>query len=138
MSGGYIKEVGVIQVAYYKRYNLRANMDTQIKKWLKIGTNLAYSDYSNNGIISGTGSNRAGVILSVINTPTYAPIWDPDHPGQYYNNFYGAQVTTPVENMSRTADDQNSNNRLIGTFNAEATILPGLTFQIFHIPGQTL
>jgi TonB-dependent starch-binding outer membrane protein SusC len=128
-SGGYIKEVGVIQVAYYQRFNLRANVDAQIKKWLKIGVNLAYSDYSNNGIISGTGSNRAGVILSVINTPTYAPIWDPDHPDQYYNNFYGAQVTTPVENMSRTADDNSLNNHLIGTFNAEATILPSLIFR---------
>jgi TonB-dependent starch-binding outer membrane protein SusC len=129
VSGGYIKEVGVIEVAYYQRYNLRANLDTQIKNWLKLSTNLAYSDYSNNGIISGEGSNRAGVILSVINTPTYAPIWDPDHPGQYYNNFYGAQVTSPVENMSRTADDVNLNNRLIGTISGDATILKGLTFK---------
>jgi TonB-dependent starch-binding outer membrane protein SusC len=129
VSGGYIKEVGVIEVAYYQRYNLRANLDTQIKNWLKLSTNLAYSDYSNNGIISGEGSNRAGVILSVINTPTYAPIWDPDHPGQYYNNFYGAQVTSPVENMSRTADDVNSNNRLIGTISGDATLLKGLTFK---------
>jgi TonB-dependent starch-binding outer membrane protein SusC len=129
ISGGYIKEIGVIKVAYYQRYNLRANVDAQIKKWLKVGINLGYSDYSNNGIISGTGSNRAGVILSVINTPTYAPIWDPNNPGQYYNNFYGAQVTTPVENMSRTADDKNLNNRLFGSFNADATILPGLVFR---------
>jgi len=129
VSGGYIKEIGVIEVAYYQRYNLRANIENQIKDWLKISTNFAYSDYANNGIISGTGSNRAGVILSVINTPTYAPIWDPDNPGQYYNNFYGAQVTSPAENMSRTADDVNSNNRLIGTFGADATILPSLKFR---------
>jgi TonB-linked SusC/RagA family outer membrane protein len=129
VSGGYIQEVGVIKVAYYKRYNLRANLDTQIKDWLKLSTNLAYSDYSNNGIISGQGSNRAGVILSVINSPTYAPIWDPDHPGQYYNNFYGAQVTSPVENMSRTEDDVNSNNRLIGTVSADAKIIKDLTFK---------
>jgi TonB-dependent starch-binding outer membrane protein SusC len=129
LSGGYIKEVGVIQVAYYQRYNIRANIETEIKDWLRIGTNIAYSDYAYNGIISGAGSNRAGVILSVINTPTYAPIWDPVNPGQYYNNFYGAQVTTPVENMSRTADNVNSNNRLIGTFDADATILKGLTFR---------
>jgi TonB-dependent starch-binding outer membrane protein SusC len=129
VSGGYIKEVGVIKVAYYDRYNFRANFDNQIKDWLKLSTNLAYSDYANNGIISGTGSNRAGVILSVINTPTYAPIWDPDHPGQYYNNFYGAQVTSPAENMSRTADDVNSNNRLLGTVSADAKILPWLNFK---------
>jgi TonB-dependent starch-binding outer membrane protein SusC len=129
ISGGYTDEVGIIKVAYFKRYNFKANFENQIRSWFKTSTNLAYSDYSNNGIISGTGSNRAGVILSVINTPTYAPIWDPNHPGQYYNNFYGAQVTTPVENMSRTANNKNSNNRFIGSVNGEITILPELKFK---------
>jgi len=129
VSGGQIKEVGVIKVAYYNRYNLRANLENQIRSWFKLNTNIAYSDYSNNGIISGTGSNRAGVILSVINTPTYAPIWDPDNPGQYYTNFYGAQVTSPAENMSRTADNRNSFNRLIGSFTGEITFLPSLKYK---------
>ncbi len=129
ISGGMINEAGIINVAYFKRYNLRASIEDQIRPWLKVGSNVAYSDYSNNGIISGTGSNRAGVILSVINTPTYAPIWDPEHPGQYYDNFYGAQVTTPLENMSRTADDRNANNRLIGSINAEATMFHDLKYR---------
>ncbi len=128
ISGGMINEAGIINVAYFKRYNLRATIDDQIRPWLKVGTNLAYSDYTNNGIISGTGSNRAGVILSVINTPTYAPIWDPNNPGQYYNNFYGAQVTTPVENMSRTEDDKNANNRLIGSINADVDFLKSFRY----------
>jgi TonB-dependent starch-binding outer membrane protein SusC len=129
VAGGYIKEVGVIKVAYYDRYNLRANFENQIRSWFKLNSNIAYSDYANNGIISGTGSNRAGVILSVINTPTYAPIWDKDHPGQYYNNFYGAQVTSPAENMSRTADNKTSNNRLIGSFSGEITFFPALKYK---------
>lgn len=119
VSGGMTNESGVIPVAYYKRYNLRANIDNQIRSWLKINTNLAYSDYSNNGIISGTGANRAGVILSVINTPTYAPIWDEANPTQYYNNFYGAQVTHPVENMSRTEDNKSNSNRFVGSVGSE-------------------
>ncbi len=129
VSGGMIDEVGIIDVAYYKRYNLRANFEDQVLPWFKFSSNIAYSDYSNNGIISGTGSNRAGVILSVINTPTYAPIWDPDNPGQYYNNFYGAQVTTPSENMSRTEDNRNSNNRLVGSLSGELTLSPALKYQ---------
>ncbi|HQH40779.1 MAG TPA: TonB-dependent receptor [Bacteroidales bacterium] len=129
ISGGMIDELGIINVAYYKRYNLRANFENQIRKWLKIGSNIAYSDYSSNGIISGTGSNRAGVVLSVINTPKYAPIWDPDHPGQYYNNFYGAQVTSPVENMSRTADDKNKNNRLVASIDGEISFSSALKYR---------
>jgi TonB-linked SusC/RagA family outer membrane protein len=129
VSGGMIRESGIINVAYYKRYNLRANFEDQIRSWFKIISNIAYSDYTNNGIISGTGSNRAGVILSVINTPTYAPIWDPNNPGQYYNNFYGAQVTHPVENMSRTKENMNSNNRLVGSLAGELTLFKDLKYR---------
>ena len=129
LSGGYTEEKGVLNVAYYKRYNIRANLENQIKDWLKVNTNIAYSDYSGNGIISGTGANRAGVVLSVINTPTYAPIWDPENPGQYYNNFYGANLTHPIENLSRTEDNRYYNNRILGSFSAEVDILPGLTFK---------
>ena len=129
VSGGYTNESGVIPVAYYKRYNFRATLENQIRSWFKLNTNLAYSDYTDNGIISGTGSNRAGVILSVINTPTYAPIWDPANPKQYYANFYGAQVTSPVENMSRTANNQTNNNRLVGSASGEITFSPDLKFK---------
>jgi TonB-linked SusC/RagA family outer membrane protein len=129
LSGGMNRESGIIPVAYYKRYNLRANFEDQILPWFKVNSNIAYSNYTNNGIISGTGSNRAGVILSVINTPTYAPIWDPNNPGQYYNNFYGAQVTSPVENMSRTEDDENENNRLVGSVSGEMTFFKDLVYR---------
>ncbi|HQI44031.1 MAG TPA: SusC/RagA family TonB-linked outer membrane protein, partial [Dysgonamonadaceae bacterium] len=129
ISGGYTNEKGVLNVSYFKRYNFRANIENQVRDWLNIGANIAYSDYSNNGIISGTGANRAGVVLSVINTPTYAPIWDPKNPGQYYNDFYGANITHPLENLSRTEDNKTKNNRLLGSFNAEFTFLPNLKFK---------
>jgi len=126
VSGGLTNESGVIPVAYYKRYNLRANLENQIRSWFKLNTNLAYSDYTNNGIISGTGANRAGLILSVINTPTYAPIWNPAIPTQYYDNFYGAQVTHPVENMSRSENNKSNNNRFVGSTSGEITFSPAL------------
>jgi len=129
ISGGLIRESGIIPVAYYKRYNLRANFEDQLLPWFKVSTNIAYSDYTNNGIISGWGSNRGGVVLSVINTPTYAPIWDPNNPKQYYNNFYGAQVTSPVENMSRTANDMNANNRILGSLAGELTLFKDLKYR---------
>jgi TonB-dependent starch-binding outer membrane protein SusC len=129
VSGGYSNESGVIPVAYFKRYNFRVNLENQIKSWLKLSTNLSYSDFSNNGIISGTGSNRAGVILSVINTPTYAPIWNPAIPNQYYDNFYGAQTTSPVENMSRTANNKSNNNRFIGSIAGEISFTNDLKYK---------
>ncbi|NDV83985.1 TonB-dependent receptor [Bacteroides sp. 51] len=129
VSGGYTEDDGIIKVAFYKRYNFRANLENQIRKWLKMNVGASYSDYSSNGIISGTGSNRAGVVLSVINTPTYAKIWDDENPGQYYNNFYGANLTHPVSNMSRSADNKTKNNRLLGNISGEVTLTPDLKFK---------
>ncbi len=126
LSGGYTSEDGIIKVAFFKRYNFRANIENQLRKWLKIGANITYSDYSSNGIISGTGSNRGGVVLAVINTPTYAPVWDEDNPDQYNTNFYGVNITSPAENMARSENNKAKNNRLISSGSAEITFLPTL------------
>ncbi len=126
LSAGYTGEKGIIKVAYFERFNFRSNIENQIRPWLKVGANVSYSDYKNNGIVSGQGANRAGVVLSVINTPTYAPIWKEDKPEEYYEQFYGANLTSPVENMSRTADNKTTNNRLISTGSAEITFQPNL------------
>lgn len=129
LSGGYTQEEGIINVAFFERYNFKANIDNQIKPWLNIGANISYSDYASNGIISGQGANRAGVVLSVINTPTYASIWDAENPGQYNNQFYGANITHPLENMARSEDNRNASNRLIATGNAEISFSQDLKFK---------
>lgn len=130
VSGGYQNEKGILSTAFFKRYNFRANVDNKVRDWLTIGANINYSDYSDNGITSGAGANRGGVVLSVINTPTYAPIWDPEHPNQYYNNFYGASnITSPLENMARGKYNKNRENRLLASGNALFTFIPELTLK---------
>lgn len=131
ISAGNSKDEGVIRSSFFERYNLRLNLETKMRKWLTFETNLSYSDYSSNGIITGTGSNRAGVVLSVINTPKYAPIWSdkPGEEGWYYYNFYGANLTHPVENISRNADNTSKSNRLVGSVSAIVTFFPSLKFK---------
>ncbi|MBP5500246.1 MAG: SusC/RagA family TonB-linked outer membrane protein, partial [Bacteroidales bacterium] len=131
LSGGYTGENGVLKKSDFSRYNVRATIDNDISKWLTVSASVAYSDYTfkGTGIISGTGSNRGGVITSIINTPTYAPVWDPKNPSQYYNNFYGVNITSPAENLSRTEDNKTSWNKFLGTGKAVITLLPeSLTF----------
>ena len=82
----------------------------------------------------GTVGNRGGVILSVINTPTYAPIWDPEKPERYYNNFYGLNMQSPLENEARQAANRNRENRLIASGELFFDIVKGLK-QIYI--GQT-
>jgi len=130
LSGGYAREQGILNTSYYQRYSFRANIEGKIKSWLTVKANIVYADYSGNGGGSmGTGANRGGVILSVINTPTYAPVWDPEKPNQYYNNFYGVgNITNPIENQARTKNNRDKENRLIASGDLLFTILPNLTF----------
>jgi TonB-linked outer membrane protein, SusC/RagA family len=129
LSGGVLDEQGVLDAAFYKRYNFRANIDNQVRKWLNVNANITYADYSSNGVITGNGANRGGVVLAVVNTPTYAPIWDPENPSQYYTNFYGVNITSPLENLARSKDNRNRENRLIASGHALISLLPDLTLK---------
>ena len=128
ISLGYQKEKGILDISYYKRYSFRVNVENKVRNWLTINANVSYADYASNGAgAMGTGANRGGVVLAIINTPTYAPIWDSLNPDQYYNNFYGiSNITSPLENMARAENNKSRENRLIATGGATFTFLPGL------------
>lgn len=56
-SFGYLNNKGLIQGEDMQRYTARVRMDYQIKDWLKVGMNAAYSNFDwNNGNGSGTGN----------------------------------------------------------------------------------
>ena len=130
LSAGYQKQKGIIESSFYKRYNFRANIDNNVRKWLKVNASVSYSDYSSNGGgPMGTGANRGGVVLSVINTPTYAPIMDPENPNQFNTNFYGVNITSPLDNIERTRNNRDKENRLLASGSALFTFLPELTFK---------
>ncbi|UIR56033.1 TonB-dependent receptor [Sphingobacterium sp. SRCM116780] len=130
LSGGYTYDKGTLKGAFFKKYNFKANIDNQLRKWLKVNANITYSDYNDNGITSGLGSNRGGVVTSVITTPTYAPIWDQTNPDRYYNNFYGINnITSPIENLARTKYNNNRENRLLASGSALITFMPNLNLK---------
>jgi TonB-linked SusC/RagA family outer membrane protein len=129
MSAGYIDEKGTLDAAFFKRYNFRANIENDVRKWLKITANASYSSRSKNGLITGQGSNRGGVVLSAINTPTYAPVWSTTNPEQYYNDFYGVNITHPLENMERSKNNKDKEDRLIVSGSALITFMPELNFK---------
>ena len=98
LSGGYQQDRGILKSSFFRRYNFRANLEGKLRSWLTAKANVIYSDYSSNGGgAMGTVGNRGGVILAVVNTPTYAPVWDPENPDRYYNNFYGLNMQSPLE-----------------------------------------
>ena len=131
LSAGHTKEDGIIRSSFFERYNVRLNLEAKMRQWLTFETNLSYADYESNGIISGLGANRAGVVLSVINTPQYAPIWSTKtgEEGWYYYDFKGANLSHPVENISRRADNLLKNNRFVGSGSAIVQLMKGLRYK---------
>ncbi len=129
LGGGYLTENGTLDGTFFTRYNFKATLDNQVRDWLKVNGNISYADYNQNSIISGNGSNRGGVVTSVINTPVYAPIWDLAYPDRYNTNFNGLNITSPLENLARSKNNNKRENRLLATGSALVTILPELNWK---------
>ena len=64
-SASHLNDKGYNLAQYYKRYSFRANATSQIKDWLTMGGNLAYS-YSRQ---NRSGSNRMVVFSNTLNSP---------------------------------------------------------------------
>lgn len=85
VSVGYLKENGYIKRSDFERFNARVNLNSQLTKWFKVGTNLNFTKSGGNFASTG-GSNsivnpfffaaRMGPIF-----PVYA--YDPNRPGEY-------------------------------------------------------
>ena len=59
LSAGYLDNQSYVIGSSYERYTMRANVSSQLKSWLKVGTNIADSHTKSNGVQerSGTASN---------------------------------------------------------------------------------
>ena len=123
INGAGITRLGAIHRGF-------SSFDKKIFKWVSANASTTFSHYTTKGtIISGQGANRAGVVVSAITTPTYAPIWDPENPQQFYNNFYGANLTSPRENMARTDYNQDVTDRLLLSGGLTFYLAKDLTFK---------
>ncbi len=128
VSGGYLDEKGVLSSAFFRRFNLRSNVESQVRKWLRFGLNLSYSDNTSNEITTGFGSNRGGVVLAVVNLPTAATIRD-EETGLYNRLFFGQNIANPVEEMENGKNNQKNENRLIASANTTITFMPQLNLK---------
>lgn len=71
VSMGYLNNDSYILGSSYKRFTARANVNSQLKPWLKVGTNIGYSKTEQNGVneTNGAAANPFDVARS------WAPIF---------------------------------------------------------------
>lgn len=80
LSANYKHNEGVIINNQLKRYNLKVNLDTEIKKWLKVGTSLNLSYSRNNRVPTGYNIGTSVITRAIEQRPWDSP-YRPD--GEY-------------------------------------------------------
>ena len=92
VSGSYMKQEGTIIGSEFNRMSVRANIDADLKKWLKMGVNVAFSD-SNDDLKLADGEE--GIINYSLTTTPNLPIYDMD--GNYASSSYeGSSSPNPI------------------------------------------
>lgn len=127
VSGGYQKEEGIISPANYDRYSFRTNLNSELKPWLKVTSNLSFARNTRMDATDNANSGRGGVIMSILNTPPFMTIWDADNPGQYSTNPFQSSWENPFAQANTF--DKNREYRFMGNLELDFTLLEGLHFK---------
>lgn len=81
-SMGYNKQEGVALSNEQTKYNIRANVDQKVTKWLTIGTNIAVSRTQNDGLNVGTNS-LSGLMFNAMRQLPNTAVFDDTNPTGY-------------------------------------------------------
>lgn len=147
LSGTFFDQNGVAgRASQYKRYTLRSNIKSDVKKWLEIGTNITYS------VIGSTPIAEDDSFGGIVN---HALLLDPLTPVIYtgalpqraidglaagtamtdqYGNVYGyptystGEVTNPVASANYRFRGQIDTDKILGSVYAKLKLTKGLYF----------
>jgi TonB-linked SusC/RagA family outer membrane protein len=125
LSGGYTKQEGAVRSAEMERYNFKINFSQEVTDWLEMGTNIAYTHYSDVDVTDNTSVNSGGVLLGVLSTPPNIGIYNPD--GTFTSNPF-QDWENPVASTDG-AQRGYVNQRLLGNVYAEIKFFEDLTFK---------
>ena len=127
VSASHTDEKGIVNKAYFRRTSVRANVDSDMFKWLTMNLNVAYSHNRGRTVNENSSSMRSGSILAAITTPPFMQVWDPDNPSQYDEDAYGSRILNPL--AANAADMTNQSDRIVGTLALDFRIVDGLRFK---------
>ena len=92
VSGSYMNQEGTIIGSNFKRLAARANIDADLKSWLKMGLNVAYSDSKDDLKLA---DGEEGIINYSLTTTPNLPIYDMN--GNYAASSYeGSSSPNPI------------------------------------------
>ena len=125
-SGGYLNQTGTLIETGFKRYTLRANIDQQVKSWLKAGLSANLSR-SNQKI--GLSDGFDAVTSTVLYNNPVSPVRDLNGNYLLTSNIGPNSVTltnNPVT-LANLRDVRSVSSKALGAVYAEVTFMKGLT-----------
>lgn len=146
LSLSYLDQDGILggESSNFSRYTIRLNSDTQLKDWLKVGTNITFAHTKSSSIAEDNeyGSIVGSALVMDPLTPVYYDGALPGHAqavldqgntlrknkdGKYYgvSQIVGAEMGNPLA-MIDIQTDRNYNNRTFGNFYADLTPIKNL------------
>lgn len=140
VAGTLFKQDGIIDNTNFSRANLRSNINSQVKKWLKIGLNVS-GGMSDNRLVSSSGDGYAGEGGSVVRYALFRnpaiPVYNAagsfiDLPSEYYgnsvyNSFFGDGYSP--EGLTVNTDKTRKIKTLLTTGNILITLPANLTLK---------
>lgn len=121
VSGNHVYDKGSLNPLSFERSSIRSKIDLKVTNWLKLGTNVNYSDMSRNRRNDNDGTSGRGVVGGALWFLPNLPVYQPD--GSYTRFTYD---DNPLSSIKETSHWMKTN-KFVGTVSADVDIAPGLT-----------
>jgi TonB-linked SusC/RagA family outer membrane protein len=122
VSGSLVNQEGIVLNNSLSRGTIKANIDHQLMKFLKVGTTFSYDHWKDIDVSEG---NRNGVITRLLTSIPNIGIRDKDQPEMYARSPFINDLENPVSTVYQPKH-QYKNNRYHGNVYAEAKVMEGL------------
>ena len=134
ISGSFLNQDGTIIGTTFKRTSFRVNLDSQLKKWLKLGVSAMYSNTDER---LGLADSEEGIVNYSLLTPPDIPIYDLD--GGYASVIREGYTRINPIAMALDEDILLERNKLNGSIFADIAPLKNLVWHTelgFDIGGS--
>lgn len=122
LGGGYLDQEGIAIGSGFKRLTLRANFDTQVKDWLKMGVNMTFA----NSKQEITVDEESLILTALKQTPNVA-VRNAD--GEYDGPDTDEYVQNNPVGLAMLKTNENEKTSIRANVYAEAEIIKGLTYR---------
>ena len=102
-SLGYLNDIGYIIKSDFERYTIRANVNSKVKNWLKMGTNLSGSISSSNTANDGTTNAYVNPFYSTRTIASIYPVFTHDSVGNFIKDPLTKQNAYDLSATSRAS-----------------------------------